>query len=271
MTQRAKDILDTLENDQDITMIGQNDTMDLFRILINLLHQFGAVLPVELHAACQGALAINQATGLARRAGGTNVKSPTAMVKTILRYTSLAILLNTRNLIIMIPLHSRKVLHELVEFTCDFSQRASSRTRNVWAKQLSIVFGHALEASDVSHGSTPSKKVTDAGWKALFFELLIHSHGLHSEAYVSNDKKDIWTLDEEFEKELKVRYQLSKTPSKRAKMGLTPNRRSVTRMNPMMIRSGSCVKKRIFKPSNLETSVGLQNGLFAKLSPPLIL
>ena len=48
------------------------------------------------------------------------------------------------------PSDSRKLLNELIEFTCDFSQRATSRLRNVWAKQLSIVFGHALEEKDLA-------------------------------------------------------------------------------------------------------------------------
>ncbi len=79
-------MFETLKNAQDMTMLGGDDTMDLFRILIHLLKQIDELLPNELHAACQGALAINQATGLARRAGGTSVKNPTTMVKRLIRY-----------------------------------------------------------------------------------------------------------------------------------------------------------------------------------------
>ena len=86
MTQRSWDILETLRNNENTSMIGQEDTMDLFRLLVFLLHQFGNVLPQEMYAACQGVLAINQVTGLARRVGGTSVKSPTSMVKGLLRY-----------------------------------------------------------------------------------------------------------------------------------------------------------------------------------------
>lgn len=85
MTQRSLEILETLKNKENTAMIGQEDTMDMFRVLVFLLHKHGNVLPEELHAACQGILAINQVTGMARRAGGTSVKSPTAMVKGLLR------------------------------------------------------------------------------------------------------------------------------------------------------------------------------------------
>ena len=151
------------------------------------------------------------------------------------------------------PSDSRKLLNELIEFTCDFSQRATSRLRNVWAKQLSIVFGHALEKKDLaSNVSTPCM---EASWKALFFELLIHSHGLHSEAYVIEEKKEIWTIDEDFNLELKKRYQIMKTPARKTKVGMTP-RRSISRIGLVKSMSGASLKRNLFKSPFIETMNG---------------
>ena len=86
MTSRSLEILENLKNEENTAMIGQEDTMDLFRILVFLLHKYGNVLPEAVHTACQGILAINQITGVSRRVGGTSVKSPTSMVKKLLRY-----------------------------------------------------------------------------------------------------------------------------------------------------------------------------------------
>lgn len=162
----------------------------------------------------------------------------------------------------MVPKDSRQLLKELVEFTCDFSQRATSRLRNVWAKQLSIVFGHALEERElIVNPSTPSKKSTEASWKALFFELLIHSHGLHAEAYSTHERKDIWSLDDEFNQELKKRYQVMKTPARKTKVGMTP-RRSVSRMGLVKSMSGASLKRNLFKSPFVESVNGMCSFIF---------
>lgn len=55
-------------------MLSQQDTVELFRVLIMLLRQIGPLIHTQLQSVCQGILAINQATGLGRKAGGTAVK-----------------------------------------------------------------------------------------------------------------------------------------------------------------------------------------------------
>jgi hypothetical protein len=150
-----------------------------------------------------------------------------------------------RNVLILLPSESRNILKALVEFSCDFCQKVSARARNVWAKQLSFCIGGTFDQS--SAAMTPSKNMPDMSWKCVFFELLIHAHGLHSEGYSAGDLKEIWTLDENLVFEVARRYQVMKTPSRRANM--TPTRRSVSRNGIIRTMVGSSVRRKLFKPS----------------------
>jgi hypothetical protein len=117
----------------------------------------------------------------------------------------------------------------------------------MWAKQLSIVFGHAFETFENTNPMTPSRKTAESSWKAMFFELLVHSYGLHSEATVSTDIKEMWLLDEEFTKEIAKRYQIMRTPARKSKVGMTP-RRSVNRIGlSKTMASGGVLKRNLFK------------------------
>ncbi|KAJ3333860.1 hypothetical protein HDU91_002832 [Kappamyces sp. JEL0680] len=161
----------------------------------------------------------------------------------------------------LLPSQQREILQTIIEFSCDFCQRTTSRTRNYWAKQLSIVFGHVLASNLPQTITTPSKRSQDASWRSLFFELLIHSHGLHHEAYGSLEAKELWTLDEEFSKELSKRYQVLRTPARKNKAGLTP-RRSIIRSGIAKVMGGASLKRNLFKSPFSETQ-GKQPALTA--------
>lgn len=241
MTEKSLEIFESLKAGIEPALFF-DDTMSLFRILVRLLRN-EKLFPSQIDHVCQGILAINQATGLSRRSGGTSIKGnsrviigPNTMVKGLIR-----------NVLILIPPEPRKILKLLIEFTCELCQKVSSRARNVWAKQLSVCFGGTLDQSP-SIMTTPSRKLAEPSWKCVFFELLIHAHGLHFEGYSSNgDLKDIWTLDEPLVLEIARRYQVMKTPSRRVNM--TPTRRSVSRSGIIRTMAGSSVRRNLFKPS----------------------
>ncbi len=122
------------------------------------------------------------------------------------------------------------------------------------------MFGNALDIKSVVVPSTPTKRLSESSWKALFMEVLIHSHGLHHESnHSSDDLKEIWILDEEFSKELAKRYQVLRTPARKTKMGQTP-RRSVIRAGLSKTMGGASLKRNLFKgPNTTEPIIGSLN------------
>jgi hypothetical protein len=73
MTERSSEILESLKSDLESALVLEDDTNNLFRILVYLL-QNQKLFPPQIDHVCQGILAINQATGLSRRSGGTSIK-----------------------------------------------------------------------------------------------------------------------------------------------------------------------------------------------------
>ncbi|KAJ3320544.1 hypothetical protein HDV06_005167 [Boothiomyces sp. JEL0866] len=157
MTPRAIEIQEMFFSEDLDSNVTEADTSDLLKILINILPKFPALLPEELHVACQGILALNQATGLTRRSG-TSIKTPTTLTKNLIRF--------------------------------------------------------------------------------LFFELLLHCHGLYDSSL-----SIIWGIDDPFKKEIGLRYNVMRTPS-RKRVNLTPLRKS----RDIIGMSGKALKRNLFKP-----------------------
>ncbi|KAJ3253823.1 hypothetical protein HK103_007684 [Boothiomyces macroporosus] len=202
MTPRALEIQEMFFNEDLDSNVTDKDTSDLLKILINILPKFPALLPEELHVACQGILALNQATGLTRKSG-TSIKTPTTL---------------TKNLI-------RQLLEFIVSFCCQLCQDESQRTRNQWAQQLSTIFSQLIHKSNDN-------------WRFLFFELLLHCHGLYDSSL-----SIIWGIDDQFKKEISLRYNVMRTPS-RKRVNLTPLRKS----RDIIGMSGKALKRNLFKP-----------------------
>jgi hypothetical protein len=64
--------------------ISENDTQELARILVHVLKETQNIVPFNLKVACQGILAINQAS-FGRKIEGSNLKCPSSLVKSMLR------------------------------------------------------------------------------------------------------------------------------------------------------------------------------------------
>jgi hypothetical protein len=60
--------------------------VELARIIIFIAKSTCSLIPEHLKSSCQGILAINQATGISRRIDGTNIKIPSSLVKSLIRY-----------------------------------------------------------------------------------------------------------------------------------------------------------------------------------------
>ena len=134
---------------------------------------------------------------------------------------------------ILLPPLCRQMLEYLIKFFCELSRKSSVNARNSWAKQLAKIGGNLIDAQP---------------WAVLFFELLMHSHGLTGDATdLSNGtaKRLIWCLDLQFEKELRERLKVIRTPSRRNIM--TP-RKSVNRQYFMsnVNKRGSALRKNLF-------------------------
>ncbi|KAJ3270765.1 hypothetical protein HDV01_007457 [Terramyces sp. JEL0728] len=204
MTPRANEIQEMFFNEDLDSNVTENDTSDLLNILINILPKFPALLPEELHVACQGILALNQATGLTRKAG-TTIKTPSTLTKNLIRY---------------LIIDKKYPDIDSILLCKDESQR----TRNQWAHQLSTVFSLLIHKSNDN-------------WRFLFFELLLHCHGLYDSSL-----SIIWGIDDQFKKELCSRCQVMRTPS-RKRVTLTPRKsRDIIGM------SGKAIKRNLFKP-----------------------
>ena len=85
MSPRSFQIKEALESSE-TTMLSSEDTPETIIVLMGLVKNLDSLIPTELHSACQSALALNQTTGLGRKIGGTTVKGPTTLVKSLLRY-----------------------------------------------------------------------------------------------------------------------------------------------------------------------------------------
>lgn len=123
------------------------------------------------------------------------------------------------------------MLEYLVNFFCELCRKSSSQARNTWAKQLSVVGGHLIDNKQ-SDGCQP--------WAVLFFELLMHSHGLQDD---KDENRVIWSIDDQFEKELRERLKYLRTPSRRNM--ITP-RKNASRIQMMNGKRNMAVRKNLF-------------------------
>ncbi|KAI8898130.1 hypothetical protein BC833DRAFT_590884 [Globomyces pollinis-pini] len=238
MTSRSTELKKLIESENEEELIITNeDTPELIRILVNCLMKLPSLISSNLYVACQGILAINQATGLPRRIGGTSIKTPTSMVKELLR-----------NIILLIPSLNRQLLQFMVEFAIELCQQVVNKARNSWARQVSGIFATLVEKQATIGCHTPSSTPSygQPSWSALFFELLVQCHGLHCEPNtLENEKRFIWSIDEPFKRELNSRYVVLKTPSRKSRSLSTP-RRSTGRTLMKGV-AGTSLKRNLFK------------------------
>jgi hypothetical protein len=100
---------------------------------------------------------------------------------------------------------------------------------------------------------TPSKNkgFDKREFASMFFELLMHCHGLNTEAHNALSEREIWCLAETTMKKIKRELAVLKTPSKRCQ---TTPRKAVTRNNHM--RAGfTSAKRSLFKSHGTPTPV----------------
>jgi hypothetical protein len=129
-----------------------------------------------------------------------------------------------------------------VKFSCNLCEKTNSSSRNAWARQLATIFSHLIDSSSEA-----------SAWAIVFFELLMHCHGLYAESQSIDDKKDIWCLDKEFQKELTDKLKTMKTIAlKRSRNASTP-RRSINRSNCIKGKIGSSLKRNLFKSTIIES------------------
>jgi hypothetical protein len=85
MTPRSHELKNRISRSVNDVVIEESDTLELARIIVYILKETPDLIPSNLKIACQGILAINQASGIGRKIEGTNIKSPNAMVKSLIR------------------------------------------------------------------------------------------------------------------------------------------------------------------------------------------
>jgi hypothetical protein len=85
MTPRSAEIKAHLLKTVHDLSISETDTQELARILVQIIRETQNLLPINLKYACQGILAINQAS-FGRKIEGSNLKNPNSLVKSMLRY-----------------------------------------------------------------------------------------------------------------------------------------------------------------------------------------
>jgi hypothetical protein len=90
-------------------------------------------------------------------------------------------------------------------------------------------------------------------WAISFFELLLHAHGLHIESHIRHDHREIWCIDEDFQKELEDRYKAIRTPMRRNRSNLTTPRKSISRNGLITSSPGMALKRNLFKSGIPET------------------
>lgn len=134
---------------------------------------------------------------------------------------------------ILIPPLSRQLLHFMVKFSCSLCQQTEAKARNSWARHLSQSFSHLISQKE---------------WASQFFELLLHSNGLHAESQ-STERREIWSIDEKYKKEIQQRLLILKTPRKKSNM--TP--RKTSRIGRCLTGLGKSLKRNLFNNTVIES------------------
>jgi hypothetical protein len=131
---------------------------------------------------------------------------------------------------------------------------ADTLERVAWGRQLASTF--ACLISNEGSGPLPDT------WAILFFELLLHSHGLNPESHWNCEYGEIWSLDESFVSDLNQRSKAIRTPMRRNRSNLTTTpRRSLTRHGLIKATNGVSLKRNLFRPTISEpSSIFLSSG-----------
>ena len=157
---------------------------------------------------------------------------------------------------ILLPPLCRQMLEYVINFFCDLCRKSSIQARNTWARQLATIGGRLID------NSNREKMDTCQPWAILFFELLMHAHGLKDEGF---GNRMIWSIDAGFEKELRDRLRSMRTPSRR---NIVTPRKSVTRLNLFNGKRSSTLRKSLFgRPSIIEVPT---SNIVLKLGPTFI-
>jgi hypothetical protein len=165
-------------------MISPEDTQEVSAIMIDALSET-VLIPKWLYAACQGVLALNQASTTSIRAGGVtintgSIKPPGTAVRLLMGY-----------ILILLPEDCRAKLQELVKFCCDVCGGVDGRERHAWARQIAAGVGPV-----VMHTTTKKRKggFNPSEVAGCFFEVVMACHGLNAESQHSVIPREIWLV-----------------------------------------------------------------------------
>jgi hypothetical protein len=136
------------------------------------------------------------------------------------------------------------MLQFLVTFFSKIIQTVQAETRSSWAKQVASKF---------------SCVIAPQPWAPLFFELLLHAHGLYIESQIADNKRWIWSVDERVQSLVKEREKVLKTP--RRKNSLSTPRKSVSRVGGMFVSMGKSVRRNLFGTKNNVNSMPLPDSI----------
>lgn len=216
------------------------DTPIICGIFVEILDSLGDIIPKQLHQACQGILALNQASISARKPMGTNksnsgttIKTPNECIRDLMS-----------SLLILLPKDSLILLQTVCEFCCELYQGAHIQKRNGWAREMAMVLGPVCMTDTGTTKLVSGKRGYDPKeFYTSFFELLLYSHGLNNESCNADSQRQIWCVKEQTMKRIKRQILMERTPSKRSMSTANTPRKSVTRslLKPRLF--GTCSRR----------------------------